>query len=328
MQLPYALTRAGWPAAALTAFAAVAGDRLIDTQQRKWIFRPQKRNRWSQARALRRLTDMQEVWIGFDSKLTGQAVRLHGLWHPHADAQAPLLLYLHGAQHEVWIGFDSKLTGQAVRLHGLWHPHADAQAPLLLYLHGAQHEVSCSAERLRSLQRMGFSVLAVDYRGFGKSGGELPSETSAYEDAHAAWQWLAARQPGHARYIFGHSLGGAIAIHLASEVDDAAGLIIESSFTSLSDVVASFSLGWSAVRRFITQRFDAAQKIGAVRAPVLVVHGDDDRLIPHALGRALYDAAVSAKRFVLVPGGSHHDTHAVGEAPMRQALSELFGLPA
>jgi fermentation-respiration switch protein FrsA (DUF1100 family) len=93
-------------------------------------------------------------------------------------------------------------------------------------------------------------------------------------------------------------------------------------------VVASFSWGWSAVRRFITQRFDAAQKIGAVRAPVLVVHGDDDQLIPHALGRALFDAAVSAKRFVLVPGGSHHDTHAVGEAPMRQALSELFGLPA
>lgn len=288
MQLPYALTRAGWPAAALTAFAAVAGDRLIDTQQRKWIFRPQKRNRWSQARALRRLTDM----------------------------------------HEVWIGFDSALSGQAVRLHGLWHPHDDAQAPLLLYLHGAQHEVSCSAERLRRLQRMGFSVLAVDYRGFGKSGGELPSEASAYEDARAAWQWLAARQPGHARYIFGHSLGGAIAIHLASEVDDAAGLIIESSFTSLSDVVASFSFGWSAVRRFITQRFDAAQKIGAVRAPVLVVHGDDDRLIPHALGRALFDAAVSAKRFVLVPGGSHHDTHAVGEAPMRQALLELFGIAA
>ena len=288
MQLPYALTRAGWPAAALTAFAAVAGDRLIDTQQRKWIFRPNRPNRWSQARALRRLSDMQEVWIGFDSQLSGQPVRLHGLW--------------------------------------LANP--DPKAPLMLYLHGAQHEVTCSAERMRRLQRLGFSVLAIDYRGFGKSGGELPSEASAYEDARAAWQWLGARQPGQARYLFGHSLGGAIAIHLASEVDDAAGLIIESSFTSLSDVVASFSFGWSAVRRFITQRFDAAQKIGAVRAPVLVVHGDDDQLIPHALGRALYDAAVSAKRFVLVPGGSHHDTHAVGEAPMRKALSELFGLPA
>jgi len=288
MQLPYALTRAAWPAAALTAFAAVAGERLIDTQQRKWIFRPQKQNRWSQARALRRLSDMQEVWIGFESKV----------------------------------------SGIPARLHGLWLPHPDAQAPLLLYLHGAQHEVTSSADRLRRLQRMGFSVLAVDYRGFGKSGSELPSEASAYEDAHAAWQWLAAQQPGRARYIFGHSLGGAIAIHLAAEVDDAAGLIIESSFTSMSDVVASFSQGWSAVRRFITQRFDAAQKIRTVRAPVLVVHGDRDLLIPHALGRALYDAAVSSKRFVLVPGGSHHDTHAVGEGPLRQALFELFGLPA
>ena len=183
-----------------------------------------------------------------------------------------------------------------------------------------------STERLRRLQRLGFSVLAIDYRGFGKSGSELPSEASAYEDARAAWDWLAAQRPPGARYIFGHSLGGAIAIHLAAEADDAAGLIIESSFTSLPDVVASFSQGWSAVRRFITQRFDAAQKIATVRAPVLVVHGDRDLLIPHTLGRALYDAAVSSKRFVLVPGGSHHDTHALGETSLRQALRELFGI--
>ena len=231
---------------------------------------------------------------------------------------------------DVWIDFQSSTTGEPARLHGLWLGGAPetTDTPVLLYLHGARYNVAGSAPRIQRMHELGFSVLAIDYRGFGKSGGELPSEASAYEDARAAWQWLGARQPGQARYLFGHSLGGAIAIHLASEVDDAAGLIIESSFTSLSDVVASFSFGWSAVRRFITQRFDAAQKIGAVRAPVLVVHGDDDQLIPHALGRALYDAAVSAKRFVLVPGGSHHDTHAVGEAPMRQALSELFGLPA
>jgi uncharacterized protein len=175
------------------------------------------------------------------------------------------------------------------------------------------------------MHELGFSVLGIDYRGFGQSSAELPSEQIAYEDARAAWDWLAHRHPQAARYIFGHSLGGAVAVHLASEVGDAAGLLVEGGFTSIPDVVSSFRWGWLPVGPLITQRFDAAARIAKVRMPVLVVHGSNDNLIRPDLGRALFELAPHPKRFVLVEGGSHHNTNAVGQPLYRQALVELFG---
>ena len=227
---------------------------------------------------------------------------------------------------DVWIEFTSPSSGEAVQLHGLWHAHERADAPVLLYLHGARFDVRGSAPRIRRMQQLGFSVLAIDYRGFGRSTEQLPSEDMAYEDARAAWDWLAREHPGRARFIFGHSLGGAIAVHLATEVGDEAGLIVEGSFTSIPDVVSSFRWGWLPVGALISQRFDAAARIGRVGTPVLVVHGSEDRLIRPELGRALYERASTPKRFVLVEGGSHHNTNAVGQDLYRRALRELFGL--
>jgi len=169
-------------------------------------------------------------------------------------------------------------------------------------------------------------VLGVDYRGFGRSTAGLPSEATALEDAQAAWRWLAAQHPGVPRYVFGHSLGGAIAVHLAADVADEAGLIVEGSFTSIPDVVGSFKWGWLPVGPLITQRFDAASRIAQVGAPVLVVHGSADSLIRPELGQALFARAAEPKRFVLVQGGSHHNTNAVGQPQYRQALADLFGL--
>lgn len=228
--------------------------------------------------------------------------------------------------HDVWIDFTSRETGEPVRLHGLWHPHARRDAPLLLYLHGARWDVRGSAPRIRRMQELGFSVLAVDYRGFGRSTDTLPSETMAYEDARAAWDWLAAEHPGRPRYIFGHSLGGAIAVHLASEVHDAQGLIVEGTFPSIPEVVSTFRWGWLPVGGLITQRFEASRRIDRVRVPVLVVHGTEDRLIPPMLGRALFERAQQPKRWVAVEGGSHHNTNAVGQAQYREAIRDLFGL--
>ena len=227
---------------------------------------------------------------------------------------------------DVWIDFDSEETGQPTRLHGLWLPAARADAPVLLYLHGARWDVRGSAWRMRRMQELGFAVLGIDYRGFGQSTPQLPSETLAYEDARAAWAWLGQRHPQARRFVFGHSLGGAIAVHLASEVSDAAGLMVEGSFTSIADVVRSFKWGWLPVGPLITQRFDAGARIRAARVPVLVVHGSDDRLIPPDLGRALFDRASEPKRFVLVEGGTHHNTNGLAQDQYRQALSELFGL--
>jgi uncharacterized protein len=227
---------------------------------------------------------------------------------------------------DVWIGFDSATEGDAVRLHGLWLPQPRADAPVLLYLHGARWDVRGSAPRMRRMHELGFTVLGIDYRGFGRSSAGLPSETLAGEDARAAWDWLARQRPGAPRYVFGHSLGGALAVQLAAAVPDEAGLIVENSFPSIPDVVRTFKWGWLPVSPLITQRLDAGARIADVGAPVLVVHGSEDQLIRPALGRELFDRAREPKRFMLVEGGSHHSTNAVGQAQYRDVLAELFGL--
>jgi alpha-beta hydrolase superfamily lysophospholipase len=227
---------------------------------------------------------------------------------------------------DVWIDFQSAETGAPARLHGLWLPHPKrSDAPVLLYRHGARWDVRGSAPRMRRLHELGFAVLGIDYRGFGQSrGGELPSETMAYEDAGAAWDWLARQVPQAPRFVFGHSLGGAIAVQLASSAPGVRGLIVEGSFTSIPDLVSTFRYGWLPVGPLITQRFDAGARIGQVRAPVMVVHGSEDRLVPVGLARALFERAREPKRFVLVEGGSHHNTNWVGIGQYRSTLAELF----
>lgn len=226
---------------------------------------------------------------------------------------------------DVWIEHHSAESGKTVKLHALWLAGADPQAPLMLYLHGARRSVEGSAFRIRQMRDLGFSVLAVDYRGFGQSSDELPSEPAVYEDARAAWAWLAQQHPGRSRYIFGHSLGGAIAVQLASEVSDARGLIIEGTFTSIPEVFQTFKWGWLPVTGLITQRFDSASKIERIKVPVLVVHGSSDSLIRPELGRALYERITAPKKFVLVDGGTHYSTNTRGQGQYREALHELFG---
>jgi alpha-beta hydrolase superfamily lysophospholipase len=271
----------------LAAVAMLAGCANLDERQRGWIFQPSDRS-WG--RGEEAAQGMQDVWVEFASTETGQPAKLHGLWVEHEDFQRK------------------------------------PEAPVLLYLHGARFNVVGSAFRARRMQELGFSVLAVDYRGFGKSTNELPSETLAVEDARAAWDWLAKQYPGRPRYIFGHSLGGAIAIDLASRVSDEAGTLVEGTFTSIPDVVSSYKWGWLPVGPLITQRFEAVKRVAQVGAPLLVVHGSEDRTIAPELGRRLFDAATGKKAFVLVEGGSHHNTNSVGQPQYRVALAELFGL--
>lgn len=114
---------------------------------------------------------------------------------------------------ERWIDFTSEASGKPVRLHGLWQEATSGatDAPIILFLHGARWDVTSSSYRFRRLRDLGFAVLGIDYRGFGKSSPDRPTETLAYEDARAAWAWLARHHPQRARYVYGHSLGGAIA---------------------------------------------------------------------------------------------------------------------
>lgn len=227
---------------------------------------------------------------------------------------------------DVWVDFNSRATGKTEKLHGLYLPSDRVDAPVLLYLHGARWNVSGSSGRMRRMHDLGFAVLAVDYRGFGRSSATLPSEETALEDARAAWDWIATHHPAQPRYIFGHSLGGAIAIDLAAQVNDESGTIVDGTFTSMLDVVGSFKWGWLPLSGFITQRFESVRKVARIGSPLLVVHGSEDKLIPVSLGRKLYEAAQEPKRFVLVQGGSHHNTNSLGHAQYREAIADLFQL--
>jgi alpha-beta hydrolase superfamily lysophospholipase len=237
--------------------------------------------------------------------------------------------------HGLWLAADKPLASLApakmlkasLPAQGLVNP-ALAERPILLYLHGARWNVTGSAFRMRRMQELGFSVLGVDYRGFGKSSAELPSEDMAYEDARVAWDWLAANYPNRPRYIFGHSLGGPIAINLAAQVSDESGTIVEGTFTSIADVVSTFKWGWMPVSALITQRFEAVRKVDQIGSPLLVVHGGRDQLIDPSLGRKLFDAAAEPKLFVLVEDGSHHNTNSVGQPQYKAALAQLFKLDA
>lgn len=273
--------------ALFAALALLAGCATLDEKQRVWIFQPSDRS-WSGGTYA--AESMDEVWIEYTSDHAREPVRLHGLWAPHENFAR------------------------------------NAKAPVLLYLHGARWNVTGSAMRMRRMQELGFSVLGIDYRGFGRSTHALPSETLATEDARAAWQWLAQKYPDRPRYIFGHSLGGAIAVNLAAEVSDEKGTLLEGTFTSIPDVVRTFKWGWLPLSPLITQRFESVKRVAGIGSPLLVVHGSEDRLIQPALGRQLFEAAAEPKRFVLVEGGSHHNTNSVGQGQYREALAELFGL--
>jgi alpha-beta hydrolase superfamily lysophospholipase len=227
---------------------------------------------------------------------------------------------------DVWIEHRSAETGGTVKLHGLWLPNDDPKAPVLLFLHGAGRSIDDNSYRAEHMRALGFSVFAIDYRGFGRSTAELPSETAVYEDARAAWAWLAQNQPDRPRYLFGHSLGGAIAIQLATEVPDARGLIVEGTFTSIPEVFQSMKWGWLPVTALITQRFDSISKIDKVKVPLLVVHGSRDGLVRPALAQTLYERARAPKKFVLVEGGTHYSTNRMADGLYRQALKELFGV--
>ena len=226
---------------------------------------------------------------------------------------------------EAWVNFDSKETGKPTKLHLLINGN-DAAKPMLLYLHGARWNVVGSAWRIERMRELGFNVVALDYRGFGKSDADAPSEDKAYEDALAAWNWMAKKYPSQSRLIFGHSLGGAIAIDLATKVDDERGTMVEGTFTSIPDVFSTLKWGWLPVGWLISQRFDSQAKVGKIGSPLLVVHGSEDRMIAPDLGRRLYEAAAEPKRFELVQGGSHHNTNSIGQAQYRDAIKALFSL--
>lgn len=210
------------------------------------------------------------------------------------------------------------------RLHAFWAAADDKAAPALLYLHGARWNLTGSVTRIERWRRLGFSVLAIDYRGFGRSSEASPTEALAYEDAQAAWDFLAKAAPERPRFIVGHSLGGAIAADLAVQRPDAAGVVLEATFTSIRDMLGYTAWRLLPVGLILTQEFDTLSKVAKIRQPLLVVHGTKDAVVPFEMGERIFAAAAGPKRFIRVEGGSHHNLSSVANDDYRTALRELF----
>jgi len=208
--------------------------------------------------------------------------------------------------------FDLALSG-GDKVHAWYWQHPRANAPAVLYLHGARWNLNGSAFRMEGWTRMGYSVLAIDYRGFGESTALLPSEDTAFQDAAAALRELARRQPDPSRrFVYGHSLGGAIAIDLAARPDMPAfaGLIVESSFTSIAAMLGTLKWGkLPGASLLVTQPFASIEKLATLTTPTLFLHGTADRVVPHTMSDELFAAALKVpadlKRLVKIDGASH-----------------------
>ena len=227
---------------------------------------------------------------------------------------------------DVWLKA-GRLSHTQGLLHAWWIPaEKDADnAPAALYLHGAGFGISANLPRIMKLHEAGFSVLAIDYRGFGKSDGTLPSEATAYEDSHAAWAELKRRAPQRLRYIYGHSLGGAMAMELASSAEgkDAAGLVMESAFTNVSEMQQFTAYKWIPLAAVQTQYFDSLAKAPKLCMPALFMHGSNDYRIPLEVAKKLFAAAPEPKRWLLVEGARHVDIPTRYTPQWSAAMKEL-----
>jgi uncharacterized protein len=207
-------------------------------------------------------------------------------------------------------------TEDGIRL-GAWYFPAGGTA--VLVCNGNAGDRSMRAELAAALNRLGHSVLLFDYRGYGGNEGR-PTEDGLAADARAAEAWLRAQPEVERLVYFGESLGAAVAVGLAVQRPPAA-LVLRSPFTSLADVGA-VHYPWLPVRRLLLDRYPSIDRIASVRAPLLVIAGDRDDIVPAALSKRLYDAAAQPKRYVLVPGAGHNDPELLDG---QQMIDEIDG---
>jgi len=216
---------------------------------------------------------------------------------------------------------DAKFTAaDGTKLHG-WYVSDPQPKGHALLLHGNAGNVTLLADTLRTLNRRHhLSVLALDYRGFGKSEGK-PTEDGLYQDARAARHWLAEKEGIQETdvILMGVSIGGAVAVDLAAR-DGARGLVLSNTFTSLP-AAAQHKVPWLPMGLMLSTRMDSLSKIKDYHGPLLVSHGEADEVVPFKQGQQLYDAAPGQKRLITVRGGRHN-----AEQPeeYRQALDEFL----
>jgi hypothetical protein len=206
-------------------------------------------------------------------------------------------------------------------------PAPRANAPTLLYLHGNGINMGANVEHAYRFHRFGLSVLSIDYRGYGLSEGGFPTEQTVYADARRAWDYLTLER--HLRpdqiLIYGHSLGGAVALDLATRHPEAAGLIVQSSFTSMLEMVQreawtrAFPMGL-----LLNQRFDSIAKVPSLQLPTLYIHGTADDFIPAQMSEQLYLKTQAPKQIRLFAGAGHTNVAEVAGPAYFEAIAAFL----
>jgi len=242
-------------------------------------------------------------------------------WHTHHDS-----LPIQPRIEDIFL-----TTSDGARIHGWFcqpwdhrnQTPIDSQA-VVLWSHGNAGNITHRFEMILELVRIPANVFIFDYRGYGRSEGK-PSEAGIYHDALTAWNFLVCdRDIDPTRIVLlGRSLGGAVAIELAShDKITPAGLIIESSFTSIPDMAVEII---PILPRFLIRtQMNSIDKVGGLKTPKLFVHSEDDDLIPYHHGQRLFAAAPEPKQFYSLQGAGHNDTQWIGGQPYLHTIRQFI----
>jgi len=221
---------------------------------------------------------------------------------------------------EVW--FDTK---DEVPIHG-WSIPGRANMPLVIFFHGNAANISHFVDILRYFNEMGFSAFIFDYRGFGKSHGQVIREEDLYIDGRSAIDYLRSKGWQPSQMIFyGHSMGAAVSLQMGLETPPAA-VVLESPFTSLSEIawhtapVTYALIGWWA----IDAEFDNLNKIQNLAVPLVIFQGGKDKIVPPKMAQRLFNQAREPKAFYLIPEGGHSNLFQAGGEVYKRAWLNLM----
>ncbi|MCK5128042.1 MAG: alpha/beta hydrolase [candidate division Zixibacteria bacterium] len=195
-------------------------------------------------------------------------------------------------------------TEDGVKLHA-WYIPVESPAATMIFCHGNGGNISHRIESIEQFHALNISVFIFDYRGYGRSEGEL-SEEGTYKDADAAWEYLTNTReiPANSIISFGRSLGGGIASWLADNREVKA-LILESTFTSIPDVAAKH-YPFLPVKLLSRYHYNSLERVKRLTLPKLFIHSKTDDLIPYSLGEKLYREAIEPKKFIEISGGHNY----------------------
>ncbi|WP_107669899.1 alpha/beta hydrolase [Cyanothece sp. BG0011] len=227
---------------------------------------------------------------------------------------------------DVWLSVMTP-QGKIEKIHGWWiNPNAYPEK-VLLYLHGIGGNISHNLGTIQTFYNQGFSVFIIDYRGYGSSKGKFPTEAEIYRDSQVAWDYLTQERRIKPKniFIYGHSLGGAVAIDLGVRKPHAAGVIVENTFTSMMDMVdhSGFIYRLFPTKLFLHQRFDSLAKLSLLKLPLLLIHGTSDRKVPYPMSQTLFEAARVPKKILLVPDAGHLNVSAIAPEKYVHTIQEF-----